>query len=317
MRAALFFTLISLACSTESIESDPEVEVEVEALVTLEPELRVEVEAARVPEGSSVVVEHKQWLPEGWTLELGEIEAPGLEVQLLTTSPPIDDGGRKLRVTRHSINGPSGSYIILPGESLFTSPEGETHVQTPAAIFIDIGVEAPGETELTEFEAVPEAPAPAIEKKTPWVWIASGLVLLALLGVILWKRRVSAEPALSPMEQALKDWKQIRCSDLDDQALAYQLSWIFRTYLETVDSWPASRRTSSEVLHWLNYTRQPPLSDDLNIAAERILQATDRLKFAREGGGVDFFDSLEHDLIELLQATSTPEAPVLEEDTHE
>jgi len=84
--------------------------------------------------------------------------------------------------------------------------------------------------------------------------------------------------------------------------MAVELSMILRRYLEGVFFWSATAETTREVLAYL---RGHSLLDAEGYArAERVLDATDRLKFAREGGGEAFFVALDEDFFALVQQIS-------------
>ena len=301
----LFFRCLfafGLACTPIS---DSELTVEFDELdASMDPEVRVEVERSKVGSEESIFVEQSIWLVEGWTVEAGPLSASGMEIERLSISDSVVDGGRQLQMTRYALNAPSGRYIVVPGIYTFTGPTGESRNTQPSSIFVDIGETDPLSTALTEFEAVP---VPVVEAEPSRRWWP---LLLAFVGFVLlcfwfWRRKQTKEPTVHPMDRAIEDWVRARKSISDPQKLAYQLSWIFRGYLEAMDEWPAQKRTSPEVLIWLESEREPVLEGELLAAAERILRATDRLKFAGEGGGGRFFEQMEMDLRIVLIETRT------------
>jgi hypothetical protein len=76
---------------------------------------------------------------------------------------------------------------------------------------------------------------------------------------------------------------------------------VLRAYLEARFRWPASAATTVEIevacreARWMGLTQLDQ--------ARRILEATDRLKFARQGGGSAFFEELDADFGAVIQAT--------------
>lgn len=90
-------------------------------------------------------------------------------------------------------------------------------------------------------------------------------------------------------------------------ALALELSRILRVYVEAITGFPATARTSREILRALETEARLELS--LRVRAGHILDATDRLKFAREGGGEGFFKALDEDFLAVLDATRPKPPP--------
>ncbi|RME26280.1 MAG: hypothetical protein D6798_07025, partial [Deltaproteobacteria bacterium] len=88
---------------------------------------------------------------------------------------------------------------------------------------------------------------------------------------------------------------------LDDHAQALALSKVLREYLEAITGWPATMRTGPEIMAWLE--REGIVGPTARVHAGHILSATDRLKFAREGGGEEFFRQLDDDFDHVLEAT--------------
>ena len=101
---------------------------------------------------------------------------------------------------------------------------------------------------------------------------------------------------------ARRAWLLAREAGLDDHGLALALSRILREYYQRITGWPATARTTREIL--LHMDDRGLLPADVRLRARRVLDATDRLKFAREGGGEGFFEALEQDFEMVLDATS-------------
>ncbi len=121
-------------------------------------------------------------------------------------------------------------------------------------------------------------------------------------------------PLPPPDEEALETWRLARENPgLDDHERALELSRIFRRYLERVMApFPATRWTQREILDGL--VLQGEVDGETLGRCRTLLSATDTLKFARRGGGADFFDGLDHDLKHVIQQTCpVPEPTGLEE----
>ena len=276
-----------------------------------EAEVRVRVVDKKVGEGEPVVVEVEAIAADEWQVSAGEPVAEGLQGELVETEGPVQTGERSRIRWRYHLTGPPGSYIIGLGPSTGTGPNDQSREFEPPPIFVDIGVPGPKGGPMAGFQGVPP-PAP-----TPWGWIAAGaggVLALALLGLLLHRRLTRPAGLLpSPPEPAhviaLRDWDRARddgrAGVLGDPALALELSRVLRLYLESICAWPATARTTREILGFLERegagARRLDVSDRMRIA--RILDATDRLKFAREGGGETFFVALDRDFREVIRAT--------------
>jgi hypothetical protein len=173
---------------------------------------------------------------------------------------------------------------------------------------VDIGVPGPLATGLADFEAPPPPEPP------PYGAIAAavggGVALLGLLGGIWWYRRTRPEPVPEPDPpdvQARAAWAAARAAGLDDHALAFELSRILRVYIEQTQGFPATARTTREILVHLDQQNRLGAADKLR--AQAVLDATDRLKFAREGGGAAFFERLGGDFEAIVLALRPRYAP--------
>ncbi|MEC7947267.1 MAG: hypothetical protein VX265_06835, partial [Myxococcota bacterium] len=140
---------------------------------------------------------------------------------------------------------------------------------------------------------------------------AGTAALLGILGAVWWRRRQRPGPVIPPDPpdvQARRSWAAARSAGLDDHGLALALSRILRVYIEQTQGWPATARTTREIIHHLEAQTTMGTADRLRAAA--VLDATDRLKFAREGGGAAFFDRLGDDFESVLSALhSAPATP--------
>ena len=118
-------------------------------------------------------------------------------------------------------------------------------------------------------------------------------------------------PPLPPHVLAERAWAEALAAGMDDHALAVALSMVLRAYLEGRGGFPATAGTTTEILGHLEKGGfgDRTLGIDDRMRRARILDATDRLKFAREGGGENFFAALDADFRAVLQATR-PSAPM-------
>ena len=263
----------------------------------------------QVGEGEPVVLTLRTRLAEGWTLGEVGLAVEGLEVDGQAPSAPRQVGAYTVAEQQLELTGPNGSYVIDVAPVVATGPGGETLELDPDPIFVDVGVQGPAST-LSEFEA---APPPA---ETPWAWIAAAVAALLLLGGLgawRWSRRGEGptEVPPTPLEQARSDWAAARSAwttgSIDDHALSVRLSAVFRAWLEATLGFPATARTTREILSYVEH--HGLLVEDDRARARRLLDATDRLKFAREGGGAAFFEGLDGDFDAVLRAAQPERSP--------
>lgn len=274
------------------------------ALAPLAPpevDLVARVSQAHVDKDQPVQLEIRGTASEGWTLQPGAVSAEGLTVTPTAQEGPVQTGDQQVWTWRYELSGPPGSYVVEPGGGSASGPGDQRRdIETPP-LFVDIGVTGPTGGPMADVEAPPPPEPP------PWGLIAAGGALaLAALGAGIWWRRRARAPVPPPPPEpphvlASRAWERARLSDLDDHALALELSRVLRVYVEAITGFPATARTSREILRALE--SEVRLEPSLRVRAGHILDATDRLKFAREGGGEAFFKSLDEDFLAVIEAT--------------
>lgn len=272
-------------------------------------ELTASVARKQVASGEPIELSVTLRAAAGWTAEVSAPTAAGLTAAPPAVAGPRPDGASQVQTWAWALTGPDGSYVIAPGGGAAQGPGGETIDLALPPIFVDIGVTGPSGGPLAELAAIP--PQEAL-----WPWVVGGLAFAALaagVGVLVWKRRPlpPPPPPVPPHEIALRSWERARAAITDDHELAVELSRILRVYLDAVLAWPATARTTREILAFLAASNSLSAADRLR--AGHVLDATDRLKFARLGGGVAFFDELDLDLRAVVEATrphaAAPDAP--------
>ena len=243
------------------------------------------------------------------TVDGFEIDAPaplaeGLEVVLLGEDRGEEEGYR-VHARRFQVFGEPGSYLIGSAPIVVTAPDGTSQDMQVSPIALDIGVQGP----TSDLEGVLGVERP--DAMSLW-WL---LAAAGLLGLLWWGwRRFQREdvapaiPLLPPHVEAMRAWKAALSDDeLDDHARALMLSSIFRRYLERRYGWMATAFTTREIR--LQLLAQSGVTGALTERASRLLGATDLLKFARQGGGEQFFGSLDEDFRTFLSATRQLETP--------
>lgn len=231
------------------------------------PAASVWVEARKVDEGAAI----RLHAPDAATLQLPE----GL------SATDVGEGAWELR-------GAKGSWIVE------VEAEGEK-----TALYLDIGVDGPSGGPMEDLAALPPPPPPR------WPWILGGFALAGLaVALFAWARKALRRPAPPPLPDppdvvARRAWRALRArSDLDAETLARELSAVYRAYVEARHGWPATQRTTREILD--------NLAAELSAAqldrARRLLGAMDLVKFAEREAHADIFDALDQDFEELVRA---------------
>lgn len=285
-----------------------------DALAPLAPpeaEVVLRVAEKKVVEGEPVEVVVEAIASEGWTLDVGVPQGAGLTRTLVRTEGPIHVGERQLSRWSYELAGEPGSYVIALGPSTGAGPADQSREFSPPSVFVDIGVAGPSGGPMAGFQG---APAQTGWHWTTWLAIAAGV--LVILGLLIWLVRRMRRPAAAvvlppdpPHTIALREWESARAAghagELDDGELALEQSRVLRAYLQAICAWPATARTTREILGFLERegvgARRLDVTDRMRTG--RILDATDRLKFAREGGGEPFFAALDQDFRAVVDAT--------------
>lgn len=293
----MVWLLVVMACGPSDV---------LDALAPPQAEVRVETEAAKVGSGEPIVIEVAAWSAEGWTVQAGIPVADGLTVEMIEQRAPAVVDDRTVQVTRYALTGPDGSYVVGTTEGHAAGPSDQSRSFEASPIFVDIGVDGPVGGAMDGFA---EAPPPA---PPPYRWIAAAVAAaLTLLAVVWWavrrirSRALAPAPAVPPHIVAQGAWADARSTITDDHALALRLSMVLREYLEAITPIAATAATTMEIADRLRRDGFDgrPLSSDERVPVERILDSTDRLKFAREGGGEAFFDALDRDFETVINAS--------------
>jgi hypothetical protein len=158
----------------------------------------------------------------------------------------------------------------------------------------------PGNTEgIHDIKPLEDYPLPWLN----YFWMAlAGVALLALL-YFLWCKWKSQPfslnlpppiPELTAEQLALEELEKLKNKEWlkigRTQEHFFDLSEIFRRYLENRYQFPAREWTTEEITAHFKYF--PSLSDNLKLKARSILTQTDRVKFAKAEQAVDEMPSI-------------------------
>lgn len=276
------------------------------ALAPPQADVDVWLVGAKVSSGEPAMVTVQTTAAEGWTFEPIIPYAEDLEVSLVAESGPATVNDRQVVSRQYAMTGPDGSYVIATTEGEATGPGGQTRTFESVPLFVDIGVEGPTGGPMDGFAVAPTPEPP------PWrAMVLSALGAAVMLSLFLWWRRRSARraavvpPPVPPHILAQGAWADARATIKDEHAQAVRLSMVLREYLEARTGIPASKATTTEIWEALSRSGVDgrPINDALKGHIAQILDATDRLKFARVGGGAGFFQSLDQHFGVIMQVT--------------
>jgi len=233
---------------------------------------------------------------EGW---IGELPAPTVEGLTFELSDEVNrrDSERSVTTRYYTVSGEPGSYVIPSTTVVFSGPGDLSRELTTATLFLDLGVEGPS-SELVDLVLAP------IPEPSRWPYALGALGGGALVGlaiVLLLRRRGSraGQVILPPHERLMRDWTAVRDDpELDDEVRATALSALFRVYLEASTGVEATSLTTGELTQaFKDRGGFVEIEDDCQL----ILMATDRVKYAGEGGGEEVFGELDQALARVVQ----------------
>lgn len=228
---------------------------------------------------------------------VGSGEAVIVHVPTGTTPPTVE--GLEIRkvagdetTETWELTGKDGSYIV-PVPATKDAAGGTV---PPVTLYLDIGVTGPVGGPMEDLAALPPPPEP-----TPWwVWVVAAAGSGLGVGAVQLWRRLRPGPPPPPPEPAhvvaRREWARLReRRDLPPEALAVELSAVYRRYVQAVAGWPATSRTTREILDNLSGSL---LASDLD-AARRLLTAMDLVKFADRATHEGLFEQLDADFVAL------------------
>jgi len=134
---------------------------------------------------------------------------------------------------------------------------------------------------------------PIIHIKAPWVhyiWKTLGVLCLLALSYFIWKKwQKKSDPKPEPLalltaeQKALKELQELESRELMKQGRIrdhfFELSEIFRRYLENRYQFPAQEWTTEEIIsHFKGFS---DLNEKQKLQARNILTESDKVKFAK------------------------------------
>ena len=160
---------------------------------------------------------------------------------------------------------------------------------------------------------------PIAKISAPWahyIWKILAILGLLALGYFLWKKRERNKPAvktestvmLTPEQKALKELQELKKQEMMKlgriQEHFFELSEIFRRYLENRFHFPAQEWTTEEIItHLKNFSE---LNDNQKLKAKTILIESDKVKFAKAKADKDPIDPVINFIKEATPKISAP-----------
>ena len=236
------------------------------------------VESSKVDSGESIILQVDIFADKNWQIEIEKPFSQTLEVQKQAAGLQQQRGDQIHQRHRFSLRGSDGSHVIEAIQIRANRGTEEQEFQG-TKIFVDIGLKGPssGVKGIREREQEPA---------NIWPWILGTGVLASGLGWYLYRRK-KLRREHSPQQEARQKWRSIRASGASDHALAISLSEIVRGYVDTMLDAELIHQTPLEAKKWV---WKASLTMETKEAMVRLLDATNLLKYAREGGGENFFD---------------------------
>ena len=289
MTLSILMLLLLAGCrqATKAPSVEPLVKEKTDGNVTV----RLIVENPDVTLDDDVILRVEAECPEGVNVELPDIKEDQFDAFVTDDSKPMEK-----KLTAQSTMLFSRVYGLEPleeGEAtvdsfkIMVKENGETReIETPE-MSLKIN---PGE-ELGEGLAEDELELMAV--RSPWqkgwiLWTAGGVVALAIVSLLVWRRRrhekAVAEERKSPLETALAALEQLEKDDLvaKGELKEYygRVSSILREYVEGRYGLQAPERTTEEFMEDLRRD-SGMLSKEQKSLLEKFLMHCDLVKFAK------------------------------------
>ena len=259
--------------------------------------VRAEMQRSQVETGEAGLLVVNVESTGDWTTDLTSPEIEGLVIEPVPMQVS-ESFGRRTETFEFHLTGGSGSYVIPSFEVIVTEDDESVVIETPV-MFFDIG-EPRFSSDLSGLIG------PPVKPDSPWprrlMFLVAGLaVLSAIVWFFKWMSNRASLPVPLPPEdeEALSAWRAV-CDDgqLSDHKRALALSRIFRRYLERRFLFGASAMTTREVV--ASSIEAAVIGETGDV--ERLLSATDLIKFAGQRGGEQLFVELGSDLVKFIES---------------
>ena len=269
----------------------------VSEIKTFPPETRVDTYIVKRTESPVLFID--VYLPEQAEIQ-GTIVPQGSLDFTLQAAPEEQIIAKQRRIRyQYELQGKPNSYVIrfdditylsshktipiLPENSISDQNQNNKTLHTIQVdpLFYDLDVVGP-------VADVPSLLKPSSRSNSYWLW---GILIASIGSFYLYRRTrktgLYQHHGRNREDILLESWEEAML--LEEHSRSVAISNLMREYLSEIYGQPFTQYSQSEVLHWLRRSYAPV---ELKKHIEKIITATDRLKFSREGGGEDFFSEL-------------------------
>ena len=237
----------------------------------------------RVNHDSDIVIHTPEYvIPEGFE-KLGN----GKKIPRKVNNQTAQEFWLKLRVDKTGL-------LTIPAIPLgFDAPDQNNKIVKGKIMTAEVNVDVQSLLQLEGKTSDIKDIKPIFYIKAPWVhyiWKALGVLCLLALAYFIWKNwQKKADEKLEPLilltaeQKALKELQELKSRELMKLGLIrehfFELSEIFRRYMENRYRFPAQEWTTEEIIS--HFKGLSDLNEKQKLQARTILTESDKVKFAK------------------------------------
>ena len=237
----------------------------------------------RVNHDSDIVIHTPEYvIPEGF-----EKVGTGKKIPRKVNNQTAQEFWLKLRVDKTGL-------LTIPAIPLgFDAPDQNNKIVKGKIMTAEVNVDVQSLLQLEGKTSDIKDIKPIFYIKAPWVhyiWKALGILCLLALAYFIWKNwQKKADEKLEPLtlltaeQKALKELQELKSRELMKLGLIrehfFELSEIFRRYMENRYRFPAQEWTTEEIIS--HFKGLSDLNEKQKLQARTILTESDKVKFAK------------------------------------
>ena len=237
----------------------------------------------RVNHDSDIVIHTPEYvIPEGF-----EKVGTGKKIPRKVNNQTAQEFWLKLRVDKTGL-------LTIPAIPLgFDAPDQNNKIVKGKIMTAEVNVDVQSLLQLEGKTSDIKDIKPIFYIKAPWVhyiWKALGVLCLLALAYFIWKNwQKKADEKLEPLtlltaeQKALKELQELKSRELMELGLIrehfFELSEIFRRYMENRYRFPAQEWTTEEIIS--HFKALSDLNEKQKLQARTILTESDKVKFAK------------------------------------
>ena len=237
----------------------------------------------RVNHDSDIVIHTPEYvIPEGF-----EKVGTGKKIPRKVNNQTAQEFWLKLRVDKTGL-------LTIPAIPLgFDAPDQNNKIVKGKIMTAEVNVDVQSLLQLEGKTSDIKDIKPIFYIKAPWVhyiWKALGVLCLLALAYFIWKNwQKKADEKLEPLtlltaeQKALKELQELKSRELMKLGLVrehfFELSEIFRRYMENRYRFPAQEWTTEEIIS--HFKGLSDLNEKQKLQARTILTESDKVKFAK------------------------------------